>query len=482
MRWIALSGWCAFLFFYGLSGPLYRTEALRAIIGRSAMEGAWYVPTLYGEPFLTKPPGCYAAIALVSSPLGEVTERSARLPSAIAATFAVFCVFATFRRFLGERSAFIIALMLPVSFLWLDKAPSAEIDMLQLAWVTLAICCFLRGYDRKESGRSAFGWWAVALLAVAGGSLTKWTAPAFFYLTIGTFLVWRGRWRWLFSPEHLLGVVLAGTVCVGWAAAVSDQVGWDVLRDTVGREGAQRFAPKTVGKPYPWSESLAFPAVMLGACLPWSIPALFTLRTKLRSTWNDGERTAMQLAHCWAWPNLIFWCLPAQHNVRYVLPMVAAITILGAFACFRDRGVNLRQPTRWVIGVVLVWAIAKVVFVEVIVPGRTAGRHAPETGEEIARLVPADQVLYISKLKDEGVMFYYGRPARRLKVDELPAQPYFALLIASEWAERDRLGRVELVAELKDQQQAPIYLVRVLASRDEVCPSPPTMKSFPSAP
>src|SRR5262245_17373263 len=59
---------CGFLFFYGLNaGELYRTESLRAIIGAEFLRsGNWIVPTLYGEPLLTKPPGMYAAIALLS--------------------------------------------------------------------------------------------------------------------------------------------------------------------------------------------------------------------------------------------------------------------------------------------------------------------------------------------------------------------------------------------------------------------------------
>src|SRR5439155_16543634 len=86
-----LIAWCGVLFFYGLSaGPLYRTESLRAIIGAECLRGHWLYPVLYGEPFLTKPPGHYAAIALCSLPFGQVTAWSARLPSAIAPTVTMF--------------------------------------------------------------------------------------------------------------------------------------------------------------------------------------------------------------------------------------------------------------------------------------------------------------------------------------------------------------------------------------------------------
>src|SRR5579871_5321250 len=91
---------CVILFFYGLTeGELYRTETLRAIVAQQFLRsGNWLVPTLYGEPLFTKPPGMYAAIALCSWPFGGVSEWTARLPSALAATIAVFLFYSYFAR------------------------------------------------------------------------------------------------------------------------------------------------------------------------------------------------------------------------------------------------------------------------------------------------------------------------------------------------------------------------------------------------
>src|SRR5438105_8220405 len=116
--------WCGSLFFYGLgSGELYRTESLRAILAEEFLRsGNWIVPTLYGQPIFTKPPGMYAAIALVSAPFGAVSEWTARLPSALAATIAVFLVYSYFTRQLGRLGGLVAAAILPASFMWLDKA------------------------------------------------------------------------------------------------------------------------------------------------------------------------------------------------------------------------------------------------------------------------------------------------------------------------------------------------------------------------
>jgi len=63
--------WSALLFLPGLTtGELYRTEGLRALLAAQTLRGDWLVPTLYGEPLCTKPPGLYWAIAALSWPAG----------------------------------------------------------------------------------------------------------------------------------------------------------------------------------------------------------------------------------------------------------------------------------------------------------------------------------------------------------------------------------------------------------------------------
>jgi 4-amino-4-deoxy-L-arabinose transferase-like glycosyltransferase len=465
---------------------------LRAIVGQSALDGHWLTPTLYGEPFLTKPPGVYVAIGLASLPAGRVTETTARLPSALAATLTVLFTFSTLRRFVDERQAFATAVLLPVSLLWLDKVPSAEIDILQLVWVSAALLGFLRAYAADEAAdrRAGLAWSVGALLCVAGGFLTKWTAPAFFYLTVVPFLLWRRRLRWLVGRDHLFAVGIAMALSATWACVVSVEVGWATLEGTIRQEAAQRFAPKATGHPYPWAESLAFPAVVLGAALPWSVPALFGLRRRFLDRLDGPQRMLVQLLHCWIWPSLLFWALPAQHHVRYVLPIAPAITILGVIVLSHwmtgTPGRRSVSPKVGLIAAVLAWAVVKVVFVEAVVPERTAGRNARETGEQLARLVPPGEILYLCRLKDEGVLFYYGRPARRVSRVEVRDGPLiYVLLLDAEWDGRRYVGRAEHVAELRDQQQAPIHLVRLCAlTEDDEWPPPPPMlpTSSPSAP
>jgi 4-amino-4-deoxy-L-arabinose transferase-like glycosyltransferase len=477
--------WSIFLFFYGLNaGELYQTEGLRALLGAEVLRGGgWVVPALYGEPLLTKPPGMYVAIALASWPTGTVTAVTARLPSAFAATAAVLLFYATFARCLGRRAGFVAGALLPVSLLWPGRVPSAEIDMVQLAWVAGAVCFFLRGLEVSEAPDAhrrrwpEWLWWQLALLCVAGGVLTKWTAPAFFYLTAVPLLAWRGRLRLLAGRAHLLSAAAAGALCLGWAAAAVSVVGWPAFRDTVLREALQRLSPAHHPRPYPWAEVLTFPAEFLLANLPTSAFALLALRPGFAALWDERGRRLLQTLHCWAWVNLIFWSAVPGHKARHGLPLQPGLAGLAALVWVAWLTSRARWPiagslagaSGWVgvrpavafVGLLACWVGVKLVFVHAFVPARNPAGRPRERAEQLAARVPDGQTLYLFRLKDEGILFYYGRPARRLSGPECLAPgrgPAYCLLTMEEWR-RWAGPPAQVLLGLGDGQGAPLVLV-----------------------
>ena len=480
--WIAglfLAALCGFLFFYGLNaGELWRTESLRAIIGAEFLRsGNWLVPTLYGEPLFTKPPGMYAAIALVSWPFGGVTELTARLPSALAASATVLLFFWYFRRQLGGGAGLVAAALLPMSLMWLDKASSAEIDMLQVFWISAAILCLFRALEEDAGG---WIWWLSALLCVAGGVLTKWTAPAFFYGTAIPLLWWRGQLRLLGGRKHLVSAALAASVCLAWIAAAIFQAGWQPFFETVNREALQRLSPShhlqalQAMAPhhhhaYPWLGVLAHPFIILGGSLPWSPLALVTLWPGFARLWDERGCRLLQGLHCWVWPNLLFWSIIPEHAPRHSFPLCPGIAGLAAMVWVawlsgRIRLVPHLSPKRLLIGALASWMVVKLVFVHAITPHRNASREPRAKGELIASLVPTGCLLYLFHLKDEGIMFYYGRPVQRLAAPEqLPSsgEPMYCILDASEWGRWRTSPRVTALQHLADEQGDPIVLVRV---------------------
>jgi 4-amino-4-deoxy-L-arabinose transferase-like glycosyltransferase len=474
---LLLGAWSAFLFLYGLNqGELYRTESLRAILAAEMLRsGNWVVPKLYGEPFLSKPPGMYVAITLASWPQGAVTPATARLPSTLAATLAVFLIYWYFRRLFGRQAGFIAALILPASFLWLDRVPSAEIDLLQVTWVTAALLFFLRGLEVAEDAvypsrpLAVFPWWQTALLCVSGGLLTKWTAPAFFYGTILPLLWWRGRLRLLLGRAHLVSAAVAAALCLAWVGAAVHQASWDAWYGTVRQEALQRISPLHHPRPYPWLELLEHPFTVLAGSLPWSAFALLTLRRGFLALWEERVQRLVQALHCWVWPNLLFWSVVPGHRPRHSLPLTAGLAGLAALVWIGWLTGRLRWPlTRLpprpaLVALLLGWIAVKLAFVHVVVPQRAPGRDLEAKARQLASLVPEDEPLYLSDLKDEGIMFYYGRPVQRIRdLGEWSASDSERcfLLTEGEWKRWSATRRAAVVQRLQDEQGAPIFLIR----------------------
>jgi 4-amino-4-deoxy-L-arabinose transferase-like glycosyltransferase len=473
-RWFCfflLALYCAALFFYGLkSGELYRNETLRAIVARDMLSsGNWIVPTLYGEPLFTKPPGMYVAIALCSWPFGVVTEWTARLPSALAATSCVFLVYWFFARQLDRRAGLLAALLLPMSVFWLDRAASAEIDMVQVAWVTASILFFLRALTPDDT-KLSFGWMLAALVCVAGGTLTKWTAPAFFYGTAIPFLWWRGRLKLLWSRQHLVSALVGAALVLSWIGAAVAQTSWPAFYETVSREALNHVAAGHGRKGLPWLETLLHPLKVVATVLPWSAVGLIALRPSFARHWDERGRFLLQALHCWAWPNLLFWSVASEHSVRNSAPLFPALSGLAAMVWLAwSRGligwkVPALRPAGILAGALAVWLIVKIAFVHVVTSERDAQRHTRDKGSRLASLVPLHRILYLFKLKDEGIMFYFGRPVARLAGPaELPsaAEPLFCILTDEEWSRWQSPRSTQLVERMRDAQGDGIVLVRL---------------------
>jgi hypothetical protein len=270
----------------------------------------------------------------------------------------------------------------------------------------------------------------------------------------------------LWSWPHLTAVGVAAVPCLAWAAAVGCRVGWQPLFDTVRREALQHLSPLHHARPYPWGEVVTFPLLFLATNLPWSAAALLTLHPRFGRLWDKRGRRLWQLLHCWVWPNLLFWSLVPGHHFRHGMPLQPGLAGLAAMAAIAWRTGRLRWPLRLIrpvhvfAGLVVAWLAVKAVFVYSVVPARDDGRSPRAKAERIAALVPQGETLYLSDLKDEGILFYYGRPARRVaSLGDLPddGRRCYCVLTAAEQQARP----AQVLLQLPDEQGDPIVLVQV---------------------
>src|SRR5438046_723015 len=128
--WLLLAGFCAFLFFFGLSsfGLVGPDEPRYAQVAREMLaRHDWVTPTLGGIPWLEKPPLYYWQAMLAYRAFG-VSDWAARLPSVVDATILIFVAYWFLRRF---RTACALdgTLMLATSAAIVGYARAASTDM-----------------------------------------------------------------------------------------------------------------------------------------------------------------------------------------------------------------------------------------------------------------------------------------------------------------------------------------------------------------
>jgi hypothetical protein len=282
----------------------------------------------------------------------------------------------------------------------------------------------------------------------------------------------------LLGWPHLLGLAVSAGLAVAWAGAAASRAGWPVLYQTVQLEAAHHLVPGQRAGSYPWGETLAFPAIIVAGNLPWSVFALLSVRPGFAAGWGEPARRLLQLLHCWAWPGLVFWSVIPGHSARHSFPLSPALAGLAALVWIgwlcRPRAPARAGPCpRWprlaFLSLLAAWLAIKLVFVEVVVPARMRDRQPRAKAEQLAAAVPEGQTLYLCRLKDEGIMFYYGRTVRRLAgPGQLPssAGPHYVIVTTAElggW----KSSLSEEVLSLTDQQGEPIVLLRVRSSRRE---------------
>jgi 4-amino-4-deoxy-L-arabinose transferase-like glycosyltransferase len=167
-----------------------------------------------GQDYLDKPPMLFWTAALSMKVFGP-TPFAYRLPSILFALLAVFATYRLTRLLYDENTARLAALVLASCqgfFLWTNDVRT---DMMLTGFVATALWC-IRECEQKRRWYFVLGGTA----AIAGGMMTKGPIALFVPLfAFGADWVLRRKWKLIFSPWHLLDVLLIAffllPMCIG---------------------------------------------------------------------------------------------------------------------------------------------------------------------------------------------------------------------------------------------------------------------------
>src|SRR5207253_7628366 len=151
--------------------------------------------------------------------------------------------------------------------------------------------------------------------------------------------------------------------------------------------------------------------------------ALLTLRPGFARLWDQPGQRLLQALHCWTWSNLFFCTISPEHAPRHSFPLFPGIAGLAAMVWWAwltgkyrwpittshahssgsriqtmtDMALRLAARPSWVlVGMLAFWLLAKVVFVELVIPERNFSREPRAKGERLAALVAPDKTVYLS--------------------------------------------------------------------------------------
>jgi 4-amino-4-deoxy-L-arabinose transferase-like glycosyltransferase len=329
----------------GLRDPWPADEPRFALVARDMVRsGDWLFPRRNGELYADKPPLSMWLIALAYRGTGSL-RLAFLLPSLLAGLGTLALVVDLARRLWSPRIGLHAGWALLGTWMFCWQSRDAQIDALLVGWTTLGFY----GLCRHLLLGPAWGWYAIAALAMGAGVISKGVGflPLLALAPWGALVAWRG-WARL-PPQRpearwLLGLLILAPIAA-WVVplllAVGDHADLRRYRDEILlHQTATRYASAWHHlKPW-WFYLAQAPALWapLALLLPWAVPAWWRrLRRGDPRCWLPLGFIVLVLA--------FFSGSPGKRGV-YLYPTVPALAL--ALAPLLP-GLLRRREVRWIL-------------------------------------------------------------------------------------------------------------------------------------
>jgi len=329
---LLMSGFCAFLFFYGLGqfGLVGADEPRYAQVAREMFERHdWITPILGGHAWLEKPPLYYWQAMLAYSVFG-VNDVAARIPAAIDATLLVIAVYLFFRKFrpgVEVDAALITASCAGV----IGYARAASMDIALAAAFSIGLMAW---WAWRESGQRIY--LALFYVFMALGMLAKGpVAPFLAAAVIMLFVLAARESRLALRTFWSLGILLFCAIALPWYVAVQIR-NPQFFREFILEHNLARFSSDLYHHRQPFWYYLPVTALAL---LPWTVLVIAAMLQPVRIWWAERRLVSPQpdvewqfsmFACCWLIVPVAFFSFSQSKLPGYILPSIPAGALLFA--------------------------------------------------------------------------------------------------------------------------------------------------------
>jgi len=302
-----------------------------AEIGREmALTGNWAVPTLNQRPFLEEPPLYYASVAVAFKAFGGVSDRIARIPSAVFSLGGCIALFFLAAFLFSARIGLLSALVMATGFEYFRVAHWLVVDSALTCFVLLAMMFFMMAYASKDKGRRLLCH-ILFYISCMGAFFTKgFIGLAVPGLAILSFLIVERNLKELLRMRLWLGIIIFLALALPWFFALKEQGGAEYLNIFFIKNHLQRFLPGgSSGHHQPfYYYLLGFPE----GFLPWSLLLIPVLFYSLRKSPDLPalEKSGVNYLKCWFFMGIIFLSAASTKRILYLMPVFGPFAVLTA--------------------------------------------------------------------------------------------------------------------------------------------------------
>lgn len=328
----------------------------------------WLHLTVLGKPYDQKPPLAFWFVALMLKLAnGEVVSGLVRQPSAWAGIWTLILTYLIGRRHFGAQAAFVGALVTLSTPIFLDDAPTVELNMMYTFFIVLALWAWMnRPVANSLPWPRLLAFWA----GVVGAFFVK--GPLAFFI-IASALLWAAyahkSWRELKSLRAWAGIPLVALLIAGWMYVEKSVYGEDFVENQVAGETVNRLLHGDHAEPF-YYYFLRIPISI------YPVYSLFLLAAVI-VLWKQRGRISPALSTLVGWTAFPFFllCVASGKRQSYLLPLVPAASLIVSwfvveYLVKRDRLVP--KWLQWVPGAfaaVLVVSLIGLSLLSVVRPG-----------------------------------------------------------------------------------------------------------------
>jgi 4-amino-4-deoxy-L-arabinose transferase-like glycosyltransferase len=311
------------LFFFNLGQyeTLATHESYVAVPAREMLQtGNWIVPEFGGLPRLQKPPLAYWVTASVYWLFSEISEWTARFPSAVSGILLSLLMGVWGSQWYGKKVGILAALIQMTSFYSMKYSHRATVDIQLCLLITLALY-LVSGDQPAQTKKNSFWRWLGIYVLISLSFLAKFhygpamiLGPAFVYFVVQKRFV--SLWH-LLNPA---GLFLFGCSVFIWPYLILTKIpeAWDLWKfDAVARS--------FIGSEPVWF----YIQYLFLYSLPWIPLSFFAIKKSWLDAWNEKDPRERFL-WVWLFTQFAMITLSATKRSHYLIPVLPVFSLFTA--------------------------------------------------------------------------------------------------------------------------------------------------------